>query len=222
MSDSTTQIAYNRARVQGKFPVRHLDQWQKLHAQMFDTGEIWRTPAQQSAGKAIKSRCKDGETSILHGPPGTGKTLLLVDIAMQWFYWRGDSGPFLRAGYTAHEMHTVPHGKARYWTLAGLLSEHKETFGKADVVPSPLKRARECGLLVLDDITPQNDSGFDLREIRDLIDYRYSNKRPTILATNINIAELGSVLDEPTIDRLMDGGLGAFSLAGDSMRGVAK
>lgn len=73
---------------------------------------------------------------------------------------------------------------------------------RTDVTPlDEFKKARK--LLVIDD---SGTSSADLKKTQsayfNIIDYRYSNKLPTVITTNMNNAELKNYLGDRTYDRL--------------------
>ncbi len=178
----------------GGFPRRHIDQ--------MSAGMAWR-PTQRATAASIAPLVQAGGQIVLVGDIGVGKTQLASWFGQTWW----------ERGY-----HTT-RGKARYWTLAGLLSAQKSWFGNKNTRDEPLELARTAGLLVLDEVDSTSDSMFDQRELRDLMDFRYrAGDKPTLLITNIDRSEIGTILDTPTIDRLRDGG-GIIELKGTSMRG---
>lgn len=151
--------------------------------------------------KNIAERIAAGQMTLMNGPPGVGKTHIASAFGYAWY---------LRGVFRKRD-------KARYFTLAGLMREEKGSFEdkKRD---SPLDKARACGYLVIDEITPQNDSVFDSRELRDLLDERHRTKKATILITNIATAKLSTIFDEPTLDRILEGKNGIITLLGNSHR----
>lgn len=159
-------------------------------------------PEQDRVAKIISPLIPTGALILIRGREGNGKTALACSYAYGW-YLRGYSNA---------------RGKARYWTMTGLLNQQKSwyaTKGGAE----PLGEATECGLLVLDEILASHESPHDQNLMRDLLNARYAAKRTTILLTNLSDEGLAKAVDRPTLDRVRDGGA-LIEMRGDSMRGA--
>lgn len=158
-------------------------------------------PEQVEAEKKVSPLIGDGGLILIRGREGNGKTAFGCSYGYAW-YLRG---------------YSPTHGKARYWTETGLLNQQKAWYAtKGD--NEPLALARDCGLLVLDELLTTHDSNHDQNLIRDLLNTRYADKKPTILLTNLGDDGLSKALDRPTLDRISDGGA-LIELKGASMRG---
>lgn len=195
--DKTTILkrAANQARNNG-FPDRHINSIMDGKSPNSHQNEAAKLLAPMVAANAI---------AIINGKYGCGKTWLAAWFATVWN---------LR-GYS------IERGKCRYYTMPDLLAAEKSTFGDKTKPQSPLELARECGLLVLDEIDATSSSDYDQREIRRLLDRRYWSEKPTILLTNLPDDRIGDALDASTLDRAAEGG-GIIFLKGESMRGVGK
>lgn len=139
----------------------------------------------------------DKNTVLIRGGYGSGKTHMATHIG---YNWPGTG-----------------KGGVRYQTVCGLLIEIKEAFGNKQTGDSPLAKAMKTGLLILDELLANTGSVFDQNTIRELIDHRYRNMKPTIILTNLDDAGLLEALDKPTIDRMFDGGC-VVELKGESQR----
>ena len=139
---------------------------------------------------------KERNCVLVRGEYGSGKTHMACDIG---YWWPGEG-----------------KGGVMYRTVCGLLIETKESFGKKDV-SSPVVKAMGCGLLILDELLANTGSVFDNNTIRELIDTRYRNLKPTIILTNLDDSGLLQALDQATIDRMFDGGC-VIQLKGKSLR----
>ena len=184
--------AIHQAGVSG-FPPRHL-------ALMNDGRPM--TPSQRKAINQIAPMIKVGGVIVISGNYGTGKTALASWLGYEWN---------LR-GYSRGS------GKCLYWTVHDLLRSQKSWF-KDQNKPEPFEKARECGLLIVDELDSTNDSIFDQRELRQLIDWRYNRIKPTLFMTNLPPDQIAGAMDASTLDRVMDGG-GLIEIKGESMRGV--
>lgn len=128
-------------------------------------------------------------TVLMHGDRGGGKTQLATMLGVLW--WKN--------GYTRH-------GAARYWTANGLLDEQRAWFRKADG-DGPLWTAKDCGLLVLDEINEiRSDTQFGVSEIVGVIDYRYGRAYPTVMLTNLKPQAVADVIGWSVLDRIKDRG----------------
>lgn len=131
---------------------------------------------------------------ILWGDRGVGKTFIATLLAAQW--WR--NGMYGR------------YGACRYWTVSDLMGDQKAWFGKKageyGEIAEPLIVARDCGLLVLDEINEMGDSAFDSNSLTKVIDARYRQAMPTVLITNLRPDSFVRVLGPSVVDRTKDRG----------------
>jgi len=205
MTDAYTGIpvltrtqARNQATEIGKFPRRHTDGFEG------DIAEL--RPEQREPKSAIAARIREGDLTILKGRMGTGKTWLACLFGFKWY----------ERGYSRER------GKARYWTLTGLLQEQKSWYGldNSKRGEEPMCLARKCGLLFIDELVAQSDSLHDQTLIRDLLDERYREKRATVIITNLDSEGLLGALDTPTLDRAREhDGRMVIQIKGSSQRG---
>lgn len=187
-------------------PERHIDE---MAVDGFRLNDYQREAADQ-----ITPAISIGSSVLFRGVPGNGKTLLASSYIYGW-YRRGCIRHYRP---TAQDEFGTP-GKARYWRMNGLLSQQKGWFKLTDTTESPFSMATGCNLLVLDELLPTHESVFDQREIRELLDVRYANKKATIVICNLSDDGLRNALDKATLDRFNDGGC-VVDLAGKSLRGT--
>lgn len=176
-----------------QFPDRHCNKITdglKWNAEQMDVFHI--------ANPIIRS----GGMVIIHGTRGIGKTQMAAGLGYEWW----------NQGYYKSR------GKARYWILSGLFSAQKRSFGNEYPSEQPLNWARDCGLLVLDEIDTDQNSNYDKRELRDLIDARYRDDgKPTVFLTNLKPDRLRDALDYSILDRVRENGA-IVQLLGTSYR----
>lgn len=138
-----------------------------------------RTPT-ESYLRNIDQAVVNGAGLIVHGARGVGKSAIAALIAKE----------ARSRGYTALFV--------RVWELREMI--RSRMYYDADSTMS--ERARDVDVLVLDDLR-QEDAGekfFTLSEIHQLVKYRASRRRLTIVTTRLSIR----VLDSPPIDTLSD------------------
>ena len=191
---ATRQRAARQSIICG-FPPRH------VHTLEESEGHL--DPEQIEATVEISRVCRAGGIGIVNGTYGNGKTHLAAWYGIGWN---------LR-GYSLN------HGKCRHWTTSALMAAQKSWFSKKDATPEPFQQAKDCGLLFIDELDATNDTVFDQRELKQLLDWRYSQgNKPTILLTNLPPDRLSDAIDISILDRVMDGG-GLIELKGASKRG---
>jgi DNA replication protein DnaC len=155
-------------------------------------GVITETPAQvevQGFGRRfVESGGKDPTGLILIGKVGAGKT----------FFACACVNAFLRQ----------PRRAAEYLTALGLVRQIRSTWrsGSDYSEETVFRRFTNTSLLVLDEVGVQAGTASELALLVNLIDARYSEKRPTILIGNLTVSELTATLGERVIDRFRQGG----------------
>ena len=124
---------------------------------------------------------RHAKSLLLAGATGLGKTHLSLAIA----------GAVTQKGYSAL------YGSAQNF-LAALEREH---FGKSDA--DTQKELLACDLLVLDDLGAEFTTPFVTAAIYNLINTRLLHDVPTIISTNLTLAELEKRYGERVVSRLI-------------------
>lgn len=176
------------------FPRRHLSG--------MDETMIELSPEQRAAAAVLAGRIANGEQTLIRGPLGRGKTFLASAVGFKWY----ERGYFRK------------RGKARYWTVTRLLELATQARSFDFKGDKPLDLARDCGLLVLDQLLATHESLFERKALTDLLDHRYNEMKPTVLITNLDMEGVISALDGPAVDRLFENGKGEIVLGGESRR----
>ena len=139
---------------------------------------------------------------VLIGPPGLGKTLALAAII--------------------NEACKVYRGPV-YATWPDALASLKAGIGgaKGDPRCEAVDSLRDAPFLALDEVAGVRDaSDFDHSELLGLIDYRYREELPTLVAANATAAQFPGLVGERVADRLRETGP-QLVLIGESQRGKA-
>lgn len=127
------------------------------------------------------------------GQPGVGKTHLSLALGWEW----------LERGKTV-----------LYYHVAGLLNDLRDGYrqsGASDYAHI-LAYAQNCSLLILDDLGTEKETEWATEQLDFIIDYRYENRKPLIVTTNLTLDDL-----LPRIaDRLKEGTI--TLLKGESFR----
>lgn len=151
-------------------------------------------PHQNPAGKVSRWLGSPLRTLMLAGPPRTGKTTAAYAVAND-----------------AHQ-----HGM---WVVARPVID-LSAAAKPDGDPRAMPYARDCDLLLLDDLGQERPTDWWVEQLYGLVDARAANNRRLIVTTNCDLDVLADRYGDPIVERLLDGG-GLLNLDGPSIREVA-
>lgn len=149
--------------------------------------------------KQIAQHADAGQGLALFGPPGTGKTLALVVVVNAACSLR--SGP-LYASW--------PEALA---TVKAAIRGPQDAPGR-----HLLQDLAECPLLALDELGLRAQSDFEAGALFELIDHRYSEQLPTLIASNVPRDQLPEAIGERVADRVQEV-CTAITTSGVSQRG---
>ena len=171
----------------------------RMRAQRFENYQAIH-PGQQlivehclAYAEQITDHLKTGKWLLLHGPCGTGKGHLAAAIAQRVI-----------------EVHGVG---VIYVKLIDLVGRIKETWGgqratdehdRPVTEESILAQYRNVDLLILDEIGVQFGSDTERLLLYRVLDSRYEWLRPTILTSNLTLAQLKRVAGQRIYDRLSE------------------
>jgi DNA replication protein DnaC len=144
-------------------------------------------PALKSASARISDIIRAGHSLVLAGPPGTGKTqsaVLLVRDA-------------ITAGHTAL---MVNIGRTAMEVRAGYKEKEPDTNEKHET-----HRMISADLLVLDDVGAgeAGDAKVEKRLLYFVTEARQNARKPTIVTSNLNAAQVRDFLGDRIMNRLM-------------------
>jgi len=147
----------------------------------------------------LKARKDDGAGMLLVGPPGLGKSLALcavVNAACAAF-----RGPI-------------------YAVWPEVVADLKAGIGglKDDPRRQAIDRLLDAPLLGLDELGVRGLTDWEHGELFRLVDHRYAQRLPTLVAANATAANLPELVGERVADRLRETGP-LLVLAGESQRG---
>lgn len=141
------------------------------------------SPAAQTAATAAERALNDRTSLLLVGRPGTGKTHLAAAIGNE-----------------------VRHGEwCNVTDLIGALRQDVR-IGENDGHRWAEELSREEGFVVLDDLGREKVTEFTGEALYRLVNRRYEHKRPTIVTSNLTVAELEANGYGPVLSRLSEEG----------------
>lgn len=144
-----------------------------------------------------------GRSAVFIGKPGTGKTHLAIGIGLRIMHRDGRSVLFSTV------MRTIRRVRSTWDRNA----EESETEAIA-VFTRP-------DLLILDEVGIQYGSEAEKLLIFDIINDRYESRRPTLLLSNLDLADVRAYLGERVYDRLREDGGEVVVFDWDSYRCAA-
>ncbi|RFP33113.1 DNA replication protein DnaC [Duganella sp. BJB476] len=171
-----------RAAIPPRFADKHLGNYDPLCAEAEQALLIAKRYA--ASFPAVR---KAGTCLIFVGDVGTGKTHLAVGIAHQ----------VLEQG-----------GQAIFASVRSAVGSIKETWERTSTKKEAqaLRDLVEPDLLILDEVGVQFGSDTEKLILFDIINGRYEATRPTIVISNLAVAELEGYLGARAFDRLREGG----------------
>lgn len=126
--------------------------------------------------------CKNVKNLILKGSVGTGKTYCAKSLARAW----------VGMGYSAY-----------FCSSKSIVNRHKERFSGSEIglYKSFIHKIENVDLFVLDDMG--NGDG-DNEIIKEILEVRHSNKKPTIITTNYMDNDIHPYFGDRVVDRFYE------------------
>ncbi|MDH5858994.1 AAA family ATPase [Lampropedia aestuarii] len=165
------------------------------------------TPAQQAALQFATEYAKNfvqvrstGRCALFLGKPGTGKTHLATAIGL-------------------HAMHKH-HAKVVFTTVLRAVRMVKDSWGRGARISESQAIATMVApdLLILDEVGVQFGSEFEKHILFDVLNERYELRRPTLLLSNLTLAEVRAFVGERVMDRISEDGGAVVPFTWDSYR----
>jgi len=144
---------------------------------------------------------KSGRGGVFIGKPGTGKTHLAVGIALA----------IMEDGYSA-----------LFTTAMRALRRVKETWSRdsEETEREAIAALVYPHLLILDEVGIQFGSDTEKLILFDVLNERYEKRKPTLLLSNLTLAEVRDYLGERIFDRLREDGGQVLVFDWSSHRGI--
>ncbi len=155
-----------------------------------------------------KSTLRQGDGVFITGKPGTGKTHMAVGLMKFWF--NGLMPIAVESHYRAWPLF-VPAPE--------LMFQLKSTFDRKSG-PSETDITQKysgASLLVLDDLGAERESEWARQVLYLILNRRYNEALPTIITSNLSLAEIAEQIDDRLASRIMEMGI-AIELVGKDRR----
>lgn len=130
---------------------------------------------------------RTGKGLFFTGNVGTGKTHLIAAII----------------DYIARIKKRKQLNKIVYRNATSLLNEIRSSYD-SDSFDRVISRFKEAHLLIIDDLGAEKTTDWVLDIFFEIIDYRYAELKPVIIATNLTPAEIKAKLDERIMSRIYE------------------
>lgn len=97
--------------------------------------------------------------------------------------------------------HHAPY-RASFWPVGALMRAMKAEFGRDSDRKTIRMKIDERPMLVLDDIGTEMDTDWQLAQLAEIVDHRYSHRLGLVVTTNLTPRALGDRVGERTLSRL--------------------
>ena len=169
------------AKIPSRFQGKTFESYQPIAA-----GERHALAAAKDYAENFEDHFRTGRCMLFCGKPGTGKTHLSCAIA----------SAVARSGR-----------RVLYTTVADLIRRIRSTWRSGHGDESEvLQNLQKLGLLIIDEVGLQFGADAEVMQLTEIIDMRYRETKPTLIASNCTVDELPKYLGERSVDRLRENG----------------
>ncbi len=168
------------AKIPARFQCKTFDDYAPMSA-----GERRALAAARDYADHFDDHYRAGRCMVFCGKPGTGKTHLACAIA----------NAVARSGR-----------RVLYTTVANLIRRVRSTWSNAryETEGEVLRDLQKLSLLIIDEVGLSFGSDGEVVQMAEIIDSRYCETRPTLIASNCTLDELSRYLGERGVDRLRE------------------
>jgi DNA replication protein DnaC len=103
------------------------------------------------------------------------------------------------------ELRLEQNASACLTTPTALIRRLRDTWGQRGKEQALLNELAAIDVLVLDDLGRSFGSAFEIVQLTEVIDMRYTKRHPTVITSNKNEPQLKKLLGERAFDRLRHG-----------------
>jgi DNA replication protein DnaC len=141
-------------------------------------------PLWMSARDKAMAAALAGFSLLLCGPRGTGKTQIAIELGRA-FAARQKSVQYAKASQLFRELRQAMH-----------------QYREVEAIDLVCRK----GLLILDEAHVRGETDYEDRTLIEIFDRRYDFARPTVLITNLSLAESKKALGSSIVDRCVESG----------------
>lgn len=163
---------------------------------------------------------KDGQWLVIKGGYGLGKTHLSIAVLKTIIFYYASQLVNKNQGLNVTQIRSNGRlNPVKFVRVTDLTQEIKNTFNSNVSEEDVMNSYKFKGFLVIDDLGVENPTQWQLEKLFNLIDYRYSMMKPTLITTNCTLNELADRVGQRIVERITEASdKYIISLEGDSYR----
>ena len=150
--------------------------------------------------KQIKKDFDNGENLFLHGISGSGKTHIAICLLLNYF----SKNIYLNSG----KIEVKANKRPEFLPVSELFFKLKQSYHESEKITDTeiIDKYSDINLLCLDDFCSERASGWTRDIFNLIITRRYNNMKRTIMTSNKNIQEVGTIYDDRIASRICEMG----------------